>query len=498
MALILVFVLACSESTLSEVKESHEGGTRELVVDPYTLDFGATAAAVTDVVTLRSVGDLAVTVESLQLFGSPAFSVVTLADAVTLEPDSELDVVVTYTPASVADSGTLRVNNDGATPLHDVELLGQGLYPNLALDPAALVFTSQYGEAVDATVTVTSTGTADLQLYTMLVEGEGFSAAGEVPVTLAPGESIAVEVTWDPAAENLTASGSLWFTTNTPTGYAMVPLAGSIAVPCLGLGEAWDRGLLEVRSTSTATNLLAENLSADDDLCMDQWYVVVSVQSQDAAIGDPFYDIGGDYPMGSLTVGPADYQVFIGADDDDPAWWCVEHEQMTAANAPYEFTGGRVPEPLLTYMLWGDQDAVWAWQEDHPVVIAGRQTNWVEVTETAPVELWLFNMGEGDATFSAFETIPAGFSATDFSREPDGTVANSDGSTTYRFDLELDGRVVSGSGGHTAYDEARVEYTLVRGSCLGRVYAPELRAEWVDASGSARTSTANPLVIDCL
>lgn len=491
----LLFLAACSETALQEVKESHDGGTRELTVDPYTLDFGDTTAPVSDVVTLRSVGDLPVTVEALRRFGSPAFEVVTLEAGVTIEPEEELEVVVTYTPASVSDAGTLRVENDGLTPVHEVELLGQGLYPNLALDPAALVFESVYGEPVSASVTVTSTGTADLQLHTMLVEGDGFDAEGAVPVTLAPGESTVVEVTWTPAAENLTASGNLWLTTNTATGYAVVPLLGTIEVPCMGLGEAWDRGLLSVRSTATATNLIAENRSGDEDLCMDQWYVVVSVESQDAAIGDPYYDIGGDYPMGSITIEPAAYQVFIGADDDDPAWWCVERQQMTSANAAYEFTGGRVPEPLLTYLLDGDQDAVWAWQEEHPVIIAGRATNWVEVVDTAPVELWLFNMGEGDATFSAWETVPAGFSASDFTVTPAASTTNGDGSTTFRFDLELAGRVVSGSGGHTAYDEVRVGYTLTRESCLGRVYAPELRAEWND--GGTRSSTANPLVIDC-
>ena len=53
----------------------------------------------------------------------------------------------------------------------------------------------------------------------------------------------------------------------------------------------------------------------------------------------------------------------------------MEQTQLTARSAAYDFLGAYVPEPLLTYMMAEDQDGVWEWMLENPVMIAARGTH---------------------------------------------------------------------------------------------------------------------------
>ncbi|MES2643325.1 MAG: choice-of-anchor D domain-containing protein [Myxococcota bacterium] len=499
---LMVGLCGCIDTTLEAVKPDAEAGVRELEVEPPILDFGTVASTepVTGVVTLTSVGDLPVTVSTIEPVGSPAYAITWASPELVLQPGDSAEVIVTYVPESFEDEGQLVVRSDAVASDQVVELIGAGPFPGIVITPSSLYFESELGESVYEDFVVSSIGATDLELSDMTVQGPRFVAEGAIPTVLAPGETTTVRVTYTPEEEGETASGMVWLTTNTPLGYATVPLDAREGRPCIGLGEAWDRRLLAAHTDADHNVFRLESLATDDEICIDHWYVWLSTESQDLGAGDMDADFGGVYPAGSLSLLPGESLPFDGGGRTGEAWYCLEQDQYTLPNKDYVFLGARVPEPLLGYKLAGDQDASWAWQNQHPVMIAARGTNFVGLPGgggTAPVTIRALNMGSPSGSVELHEAVPAGYSAAGFSVAPLRTEPGADGSTVYVFGAQLYGREPQGTYEQALYDELAVTYTLGIPPCSGRQYLPPMETHWDDSDGVARTATANPLVINC-
>ena len=499
--LSLLTLVACIETEVRKVTEDVPPVDGELEADPELVDFGvlSSGAPVSQTVTLTSVGDGPVTISSIDVSGSSAYTIAWASEETTLQPGESTDVVVTYTTASADDEATLVAWSDAVEEQTVVWLMGAGTYPEIQTDPTVVEYESLYGEPVIETVTITSIGTADLVISDMYLQGtEWFSSDQLAPVTLAPGESTTVDITYTPIVANESASGKLWLTTNTAAGFAVVPLEARYGQPCMGLGEAWDKGLIDA-GTGVSSNLVVTNESTDTDLCIDQWYVWRSDESQDLGAGDMDADFGDTYPHGSLTVSPGDNVVFMPDATSDEAWYCMELTQYTSRNADYWFTGAYVPEPLLTYMLATDQDSVWAYQTANPVMLVGREVNYLSMPGggTAEMSLLIWNMGSVDGETEIRETVPAGYSASGFSIEPTRTETDDAGGTIYVFPISLDAREETDSDQDTDYDEQHITYTLTVPPCEGRQTLTMASSTWTDASGVERIASANPVVIDC-
>jgi hypothetical protein len=502
----LVMLLGCPENALKRVEPDTGPGERELIVSPEVIDFGLAAAGEprTEAFTLTSVGSEAVHLDTLTVQGSSAFTL-TSPGALTLDPGEDVSVVVTWTPQSYADSAHVLITSDAITPQLQVSLSGEGLYAGIEVTPSSLAFTSEYGESSEQMLTVKSIGNIDLVVSQTLIAGAAFSiytgadsSAGDGAFTLAPGAQRSLPVTYTPPGEDDVSTGNVWFTSNTVNSVLAVPLRGEAAVPCYGLGEAWDRGVLGV-----GTNGLYEIVLQNDDtkipICMDQWYVFLSDVSQDAIAGDPDYDLSGDYPFGSVTIDPGDEADFIYNLTTDYAWWCIEHEQYTQPFVDYDFRGARAPTALLARALDGDQEGIWAREAAEPVVAIGRTVHYsaLDAGASGPGGVVVWNMGDVATPTTVTETLPAGFEASAFSLEPESSSVNSDGSITYAWEVDLDPRQVSSTHGNTLYDEETITWTVTRtGDCDARLTAPEATASWQDSEGT-QLSTANPLVIHC-
>lgn len=500
--LCMVILSGCIDFELEGIKDPEIEGVRDLLVEPGLIDFGTLVsnAPVTGVVTLTSVGDLPVTVSTIDVSGSTAYTISWASTELSLEPGETADVVVTYAPASFDDLGSMVVRSDAVEPNQTVQLHGAGLYPAIDITPSAVYFESEYGEAVWADVVVSSVGTSDLDISDMYVDAAEFTAEGDIPVVLAPGESTMLTVSYTPTIEGEEATAKIWLTTTTELGYAIVPLEGHQGPTCIGLGEAWDRDLLDAYTLASGVTLRVDNLSADDEVCIDNWYIWLSDESQDMGAGDMNADFGDVYPAGSLGIATEGAITFVSAATEGEAWWCIEQTQYTQPNAPYEFTGARVPEPLLTYMFAEDQDAIWAWENDNPVMIAARRTNFVAMPGgggTAPVTLRILNMGSQDGTAEVRETLLAGYSASDFSLEPVRTEAGDDGATVYVFEVSLGARTLTDLYEQTIYEEQDITYTMSVPACRGRQYHTPMETHWDDSDRTERVATANPLVVDC-
>ena len=493
---------ACQENALKHLDPASEAPDPELGVSPEVLDFGQAGegAVVTQTFTLSSFGDTAVHLADVAVQGGSSFSL-TSPGGITIEPGDEVDVVVSWTPLTYDDTAQVRIESDALTPQLAVDLLGEGLYPGIEVDPGSMSFQSGYGEEDRQDLTVRSVGTTDLVVSQTLLTGASFGidlGATGGALTLAPGESATFPVTYTPPGEDDTSTGNVWFSTNTADPSIAVPLFGETGVPCYGLGEAWDRGVLDALSSFTY-QLALYDTDTTTPICMDQWYMFLSDTSQDAIAGDPYFDLSDDYPFGSVTIDPGSDVTFGYGERHDDAWWCMEHEQYTARGAEYEFLGARAPEKLRDLALAGDQDGIWARQGSQPVIAVGRTVNYVELGagESGAGGIRVLNIGGAGSAVTVTETLPPGFAASDFSLAPESESTSSDGGAVYSWTVVLDRRQVDGNGGDTTYDEERITWTLTRtGACQSRLTAPETTALWADSDGT-EISTANPLIILC-
>ena len=203
-------------------KSGTETSMPDINVDPGQLIFERVPFGEDEVkpVTISNIGTAALNVAGVRVEQSSAFTV--LGDLpVTIPGGESITVDVIYSPTSDEDVGYAYVDsNDPDTPNATVELIGTSGSPRLIIDPPAHDFgTLPVYCRNSVTHSLTNEGTADLTISGIYETGEGFGLGTEVtlPVTLAPGEAIEVDVNFEallPA--NLT--GSLWVESNDPGG----------------------------------------------------------------------------------------------------------------------------------------------------------------------------------------------------------------------------------------------------------------------------------------
>jgi hypothetical protein len=182
--------------------------------------------------TLTSSGTAAVTVNSVSEAGA-GFSLSGSSFPVTLNPGQSVGVVVTFDPTAASSySGTITVTSDSASSgTATVNLSGTGVaapVPQLTVSATSLTFGNvTVNSTATQGVTLTSTGTVAVTVSAVSEAGAGFSLSGpSFPATLNPGQSVTVQVTFDPTAAT-SYIGNLTITSNSTTGTAMVTLSGT-------------------------------------------------------------------------------------------------------------------------------------------------------------------------------------------------------------------------------------------------------------------------------
>jgi hypothetical protein len=279
---------------------------------------------------------------------------------------------------------------------------------------------------------------------------------------------------------------------------------------CIDLAEAVDRGWASIEYGRYGLNI---SNSGAYPICFDGWYSFLSSTSQDAAGG-----IIGESEIeaeSAVTLQYADWG------DGEEAWWCMEHNQLTATGADYTFNGARAPEAVA---LWAefesDEDAdgvedhrdvdqryhqtqlnVWEWIDTRPVFIVGRQTNWfsVSVGSAVPVVVEVTNLGREAGAAQVVETLPAGWTPGAFDPAPRSVTVTGDGSTRIEWAVSLDGAIEPDDNtAPTEYDSADLRYTLTfEADCSGRSFGLAPTAAWRDGSGDTLQGEGSPLVLQC-
>jgi hypothetical protein len=511
-ALLLVtgLLAGCQESTLKNLEDGEGDLDAQLVADPGAVMFGDLdiTATASEVVTLTSTGAVSVTLLDAAIVGDGAFTMSWGYQGTVLDPGDSVDVTITYYPSSLDDDAQLIVYSTAVDDELIVPLSGAILAPAITVTPSPMLFEADNSEPVIGDLFIENIGTAPLMLSEELLIDEGHFTilSSPVPSELEVGEVAVMTIEYSPDSDIIDDSGELWIGSDAPSSPTLVPLLGTQPPSCLGLSEAWDRGMLDLYSRF-GSSITIENLSVDYDICVDRWYVYMGVETQDAIGGDPGYDPGAEYPLGTITVSPGEAVELSYAEDVAPAWWCVEQTQVTNTTYNFTFIGARAPTPLLDRAFLSDQDAIWDYQTTNPAVAVGRNIHYIELIRSseaervAEAEVTVVNMGEEDVTTLVTEIIPPGFVATDFSQDYLEETELSDGSVRYTFIVALDARIPTESiDTHTIYDDVDINYTLTLDdpdACVGRLTTASPTAEWGDSSGEGYTSTGSPMIIHC-
>jgi Abnormal spindle-like microcephaly-assoc'd, ASPM-SPD-2-Hydin len=207
----------------------------QLTVSAASVNFGDVTVntSSTKPVTLTSTGTAPVTINSATA-GGAGFTVSGATFPATLNPGQSLTVNVQFDPASaVAATGQLTIQSNSSTnSTAVVTLSGTGtaaLSPQLTLSVASLTFGNvTVNTSSTKPVTLTSTGTAPVTINSATASGAGFTVSGSTfPATLNPGQSLTVNIQFDPASA-VAETGQLTLQSNSPSnGTAVVTLNGT-------------------------------------------------------------------------------------------------------------------------------------------------------------------------------------------------------------------------------------------------------------------------------
>jgi len=123
----------------------------------------------------------------------------------------------TATAVGTAQTATLTATAGGTSQTYALQL--NAAAPALSLSAASVAFgTEPLNQVATKAVTLTSSGTAPLTIYAVMTAGSGFSwqGLGATPMTLAPGQSATLVITFNPNSASA-FSGTATIVDNTPT-----------------------------------------------------------------------------------------------------------------------------------------------------------------------------------------------------------------------------------------------------------------------------------------
>ena len=228
---MIVFLLACSDHTLSTLPKDVPDAWPAIDVFPGSLEFWGVGSGETEVlpVTITSVGVATLRVDDLVIEGDGSF---TLADSAgfDLPEDEQHEALVEFTPLVAGDlTAELVVTSDDPDhPEIRVPLSGEGYVPSLQITPDPWTFDALPPGCSDTvTLTLQNVGTEDLTVDDWSIDGAAytFTPALEPPFTLAPYATTQVEVTFSPTAEG-TFTNQLSVSSNDPRGVVTATQSG--------------------------------------------------------------------------------------------------------------------------------------------------------------------------------------------------------------------------------------------------------------------------------
>lgn len=197
-------------------------------------------------VTVRNGGNLALNFSAFTLAGANSADFQragTCSTATPLAINAQCTISVSFAPAALgARSASLTIQSDASNGPATISLAGTGVpvpAPLVSLTPASIDFGTQTvgGLYPGRTVRLANTGTADLAVSAIAVQGAAFTAnATACPGTLAPGDGCDIVVGFAPTSAGTDLTATLRVTSNaagSPHGVALRGRGSLAAVPVL-------------------------------------------------------------------------------------------------------------------------------------------------------------------------------------------------------------------------------------------------------------------------
>jgi hypothetical protein len=136
----------------------------------------------------------------------PDFGIYNMAFPLQLNGNTSIDITITFTPTAIQNySATLIVNSDAANGNQTIPMTGKGGYPMIMYDTKTLIFGNQRVGVPSAPgiFTISNPGAGDLTVSMITLGGANpgdFSFTPNPPITLKPGASAKLSVTFKPMA----------------------------------------------------------------------------------------------------------------------------------------------------------------------------------------------------------------------------------------------------------------------------------------------------------
>jgi len=162
--------------------------------------------------TLTNTGTSSLTISQLSVSGA-GYSISGLATPSTIAAGASATFSAVFAPTTVGSlTGSIAVSSNAPGSPSTVALSGTGVAGSVTLsaNPTSLSFGSvNAGDASSKSVTLTNSGTANVTISQVTVSAKDVAASGvATPLTLTPGQSQTMNVTFDPSAAE-TVSGNI-------------------------------------------------------------------------------------------------------------------------------------------------------------------------------------------------------------------------------------------------------------------------------------------------
>jgi hypothetical protein len=225
-----ILTIGMAIALMGMVPLSASAATPQLAYSPTDLRFGAIIVGQSDtlLVTVTNNGTTTVTVS--EITGSnPEFAYSSLSLPLTLVAGQSVNLTVTFTPtAPVFTDGTITFSSNASNPHFAIPVRGTGVTSEaVTAIPAALSFGSvALGSSSTVPVVLKNDRPFKLTLSALQTKGAGYSTSGPtMPLTLAAGQSVTVNVTFTPQAAGA-------------TGGSVFVGGATLAIPLTGTGTA--------------------------------------------------------------------------------------------------------------------------------------------------------------------------------------------------------------------------------------------------------------------
>jgi hypothetical protein len=211
----------------------------QMSISDSSIGFGDVSlnTTLTKSLTLTSSGTASLSIQSATITGA-GFSMTGPTFPATVSPGQTLTLHVSFDPTAPGNAtGTITISsNSSGSGTEAVTLTGTGQTvsnPVLSLSATSLNFGNDpVGTSVKQSLTLTSSGTTTLTIQSATVAGAGFSlGAATFPATLAPGQTLTLQVSFDPTAPG-NATGTITISSNSSgSATAAVALTGTAQTP---------------------------------------------------------------------------------------------------------------------------------------------------------------------------------------------------------------------------------------------------------------------------